>query len=172
MSYSFKPQFNNKPSRSNFKNSRILRSCLTIWLGATIIANVSLTTFAADNIYIIGDNIIVCNADRRSQCTQGTGKHSLVVPRPALKSPAQANLSTPTNVLIEYPQVKVISAPKGFIITTAASPTAKIVQTITEATELEAMGYVNVDNQTFYMSEWSWNRYKQGKKPNWFLLRQ
>lgn len=76
-----------------------------------------------------------------------------------------------SNSFNQYQETVSISAPNGFIMKSAPSLDASTIKVNNEYSDMDMAGHIEVDGTTFYMTQYSWQQYQKGKKPNWVILK-
>lgn len=93
-----------------------------------------------------------------------------------LDSPAQSQGGTGNQAepsFVAYAERRQIPAPQGFEVLDAPRQGGRVVKSVTEnAGTLGVMGEVTVEGVTYFISDWSFDRWRlQGIQPNWIRIR-
>ncbi len=70
--------------------------------------------------------------------------------------------------VVEISPAKSLSAPDGHTI--HSSPGGAIIKRVSGSETVRVKASVEHGGKTYYMSDWSWNRYRKGQRPNWICV--
>jgi hypothetical protein len=132
---------------------------------ATIKAQTSGKSFAPDEVYL---------SDWSFDRMQKGEKPNWIVPNAAQLAPATRQLAPPDapNRLIIYPTARQLNIPEGYSLFSDEGEQIKSVPGPASVTVKAESSGKSFAKGKAYLSDWSYNQFQQGKKPNWIVIRE